>query len=338
VATDSADTLAAVRVLVVTNMLPDASYPGRGSFVRNQVAALRELGVDIVEHWSAPGSRHYIPATRAIRKLLSEQSFDLVHAHYGLPGWCARLAGAKPLIVTFHGNDVRHPVTGRLSRRLVRKLDLVAPVSRALLGPEGNRPGLPLLPGHTAILPCGADLQRFRPIDRAEARAKLGLTPDGRYLLFPASPDRDVKRFDRAEAVAQLTSAELLHGGTIEPEDLPLWMNAANAVLVPSENEGFGLVAVEALACDVPVLATPVGIAPTLLRSVDGCLVAPFDANAWATVATAHLDKPDPRVSGRARAEWFSAELLAARVLVAYRELLDEAPPEPGGDMQANLT
>jgi hypothetical protein len=241
------------------------------------------------------------------------------------------------LIVTFHGNDVRHPVTGRLSRRLVGSLELMAPVSRALLAPEGYRPGLPMLPGHTAILPCGADLERFRPIDRAEARAQLGLTPAGRYLLFPASPGREVKRFDRAEQVAQLTGAELLHGGTIEPEDLPLWMNAANAVLVPSENEGFGLVAVEALACDVPVLATPVGIAPTLLRSVDGCVVAPFEANAWAEVARGHLDELDPRVAGRARAEWFSAELLAARVLVAYREVLDEAPPEVGGDLQANL-
>ncbi len=311
-----------MRVLVVTNMSPDASYPGRGSFVRNQVAALRDLGVDISEHWFAPGSRNYIPATRAIRRLLRAESFDLVHAHYGLPGWCARLAGARPLIVTFHGNDVRHPVTGRLSRRLVRSLDLAAPVSRALLEPEGDRPGLPHQPGKTAVLPCGADLERFQPIPRGEARARLGLEADGRYLLFPASPARAVKRFDRAEEVAKLSGAELLHGGTIEPVDLALWMNAANAVLVPSANEGFGLVAVEALACDVPVLSTPVGIAPTLLRGVDGCLAAPFTAESWAEVARRHLDVPDSRVRGRERAQWFSSELLAARVLVAYRELL----------------
>jgi teichuronic acid biosynthesis glycosyltransferase TuaC len=335
-ASDAA-TLAPVRVLVVTNMSPDASYPGRGSFVRDQVAALRELGVDITEHWFSPGSRNYIPATRAIRRLLREQQFDLVHAHYGLPGWCARLAGARPLVVTFHGNDVRHPVTGRLSRVLVRSLDLVAPVSRALLAPEDNRPGLPAQPGRTAILPCGADLDRFRPLPRADARARLGLEPDGRYLLFPASPDREVKRFDRAEEVARLAGAELLHGGTIEPADLPLWMNAANAVLVPSSNEGFGLVAVEALACDVPVLSTPVGIAPLLLREVDGCLAAPFDAEAWATLARAHLDAPDPRVRGRARAEWFSAELLAARVLVAYRELLAQSAQRARVDPNADL-
>jgi glycosyltransferase involved in cell wall biosynthesis len=318
-------------------MSPDPSYPGRGSFVRNQVAALRELGVDVSEYWWAPGSRHYLPATRAIRRLLREQSFDIVHAHYGLPGWCARLAGARPLVVTFHGNDVRHPVTGRLSRRLVGSLDVVAPVSRALLEPENGIAGLPEQPGRTAILPCGADLKRFRPIPRAEARQRLGLQADGRYLLFPASPEREMKRFDRAEEVTGLTNAELLHGGTIEPEDLPLWINAANAVLVPSTNEGFGLVAVEALACDVPVLSTPVGIAPKLLRGIDGCLAAPFSAEAWATLARAHLDAPDPRVAGRARAELYSAETLAGRVLVAYRELLANTPQtgteDPGPDL-----
>jgi teichuronic acid biosynthesis glycosyltransferase TuaC len=103
---------------------------------------------------------------------------------------------------------------------------------------------------------------------------------------------------------------------------MPDWINASNAVLVPSDNEGFGLVAVEALACDVPVLSTPVGIAPTLLANLSGCLVEAFDAPRWAEVARPHLETPDSRVRGRSRAEWFSAELMAARVLTAYGEVL----------------
>lgn len=311
-----------MRVLVVTNMTPDATNPGRGSFVRDQVAALRGLGVEVELFGFPPGSREYPRAIRAIRGLLRGTSFDLVHAHFGLAGWCARLAGARPLIVTFHGTDVRHPATGPLSRILVRRLDLIAGASRALFSPESGRPGLPTAPCRTAVLPCGADLERFRPLPRAEARARLGLDPDGRYLLFAASPQRRVKRFDRAEQVAELAGGELLHGGRLDGDSLPDWFNAANAILVPSDNEGFGLVAVEALACDVPVLSTPVGIAPTLLRGVDGCLAAPFDAQSWAALARRHLDLPDPRVAGRRRAEWFSAELMAGRVLVAYRELI----------------
>ena len=81
---------------------------------------------------------------------------------------------------------------------------------------------------------------------------------------------------------------------------MPLYVNAANAVLVPSEREGFGLAVLEALACDVPVLATPVGIAPEALGGVPGTLCARFDAAAWRAALEPHLADPDPRIEGRA--------------------------------------
>jgi len=313
-----------VRVLVVTNITPDETTPYRGSFVRDQVDALRVAGVD-VELYSFPvGRREYPRATRAIRRLLRRERFDLVHAHYGLAGWCASLAGARPLLVTFHGTDVRHPIVGPLSRMLERRIRLVAGASRALFAVEAGRRGLRRRLGASAVLPCGANLERFGPASRPEARRILGLDPDGRYLLFPAAPARGVKRHDRAVELAHTANAQLLSGDAIDSERLPAAVNASNAVVVTSDNEGFGLVAVEALACDVPVLSTPVGIAPTLLRGIDGCLVEPFDAGRWAAVARRHLDAPDPRVAGRERARWFSAGLMAERVLVAYNEILQD--------------
>jgi glycosyltransferase involved in cell wall biosynthesis len=314
-----------MRVLVVTNMTPDPAAPARGRFVRDQVDALRREGVD-VELYSFPvGSRQYPLAAWAIRRLLRRKSFDLVHAHYGLAGWCARVAGARPLIVTFHGTDVRHPVVGPLSRRLAPQLDLSAGASRALFAPESGRPGLPRTAGASAVLPCGADLDSFAPGSRADARRRLGLDREGRYLLFPASPARRVKRHDRAVQLARLADAELLCGGAIEAGRMVDWVNAANAVLITSDNEGFGLAAVEALACDVPVLSTPVGIAPMLLRGIDGCLVESFDPARWGAVAREHLDAADPRIAGRERAHWFAAEPMAERDLTAYRELLADA-------------
>jgi teichuronic acid biosynthesis glycosyltransferase TuaC len=314
-----------MRVLVVTNMTPDPAAPARGRFVRDQVDALRREGLE-VELYSFPvGSRQYPRATWAIRRLLRRQSFDLVHAHYGLAGWCALAAGARPLVVTFHGTDVRHPVVGPLSRRLAPRLDLIAGASRALFAQESGRAGLPCIAGASVVLPCGADLDSFAPGSRGDARRRLGLDREGRYLLFPASPSRPVKRHDRAVQLAGLVDAELLCGGGIEAGRMVDWINAANAVLITSDNEGFGLAAVEALACDVPVLSTPVGVAPTLLRGIDGCLVESFDLATWSDVARAHLDDADPRIAGRERARWFAAEPMAERVAIAYHELLASA-------------
>jgi glycosyltransferase involved in cell wall biosynthesis len=314
-----------MRVLVVTNFEPDPATPQRGRWVRDQVEEIRRRDI-AVELFSFPrGRRNYVPATRRLRALLRRECFDLVHAHYGLAGWCARLAGARPLVVSFHGTDVRHPLVGPLSRRLARRADLVAAVSRALYAPEDGRPGLPPAPG-SAVLPCGPDLDRFRPLPRAEARRALGLAPEGRYLLFPADPQRPEKRADRAREVAAASGAELLTGGAIEPERMPLWVNAANAVLVTSDYEGFGLACVEALACDVPPISTPVGIAPWALAGVDGALCAPFDAAAWAVAVRPHLEAADPRVAGARRAAALSAGRMAERTIEAYRDVLAGRP------------
>lgn len=314
-----------MRVLVVTNFVPDAAAPQRGQWVRDQVAEIRRLGTEVEVFSFPPGSSHYLPAALRLRRLLSRESFDLVHVHYGLTAWSALLAGARPLVVTFHGTDVRHPVVGALSRRLAWRADLVAAVSRSLFGPEDGRPGLPPVPG-SAVLPCGPDLSRFRPLPRARARAELGLDPGGRYLLFPADPNRAKKRVDRAVEVAAASGAELLTGGSIEPERMPLWVNAANAVLVTSDYEGFGLTCVEALACDVPVLSTPVGIAPFALAGIAGTLCAPFDAAAWSDALRPHLEAADPRVEGVARAAALSARRMAERTIATYGDVLDRAP------------
>jgi teichuronic acid biosynthesis glycosyltransferase TuaC len=309
-----------VRVLVVTNFEPDEAAPQRGRWVRDQVDEVRRRGVEVDVFSFPPGRAEYIPATRRLRSLLRRERFDLVHAHYGLAGWCARLAGARPLLVTFHGTDVRHGIVGPLSRRLAWRVELVAAVSRALFETENGRPGLPPVPG-SAVLPCGPDLNRFEPLPRTEARAQLGLDPGGHYLFFPANPARPEKRYDRAAEVAAACDAELLRGGSIEPERMPLWLNAANAVLVTSDYEGFGMAAIEALACEVPVLSTPVGIAPYALAAIDGCLCAPFDAAVWSVAARAHLDSADPRVAGAARANSLSAARMAERVIEVYRDV-----------------
>ena len=314
-----------MRVLIVTNLYPTPEKPRLGRFVHDQVEALRRIGAEVDLFTFPLGARAYLPAARRLRAHLADLTFDVVHAHYGLCGWVAALAGASPLVVTFHGTDVRHRAVGPTSRLLERRVDLVAGASRAIFEREGGRRGLHQGRRPTAVLPCGVDGDRFRPKPRAEARRRLGLAENGRFLLFPADPAREVKRHDRAQRVAELAGAELLVTREVDPEQMPDWVNAAAAVLVTSESEGFGLAPLEALSCRVPVLSTPVGAAPLVASGVEGCLVAPFEAEAWARFAAAHLDLEDPRTESAGMAPAFSAERMAERVLVAYGGLSQTA-------------
>jgi glycosyltransferase involved in cell wall biosynthesis len=309
-----------LRALVVTNMYPSPANPVLGSFVRDQVEALRrQPGVEIELVHFAPGARGYARALRALRALRRHhgQRFDVVHVHFGLTAWPVILARlGAPLVVTLHGNDLFHPRSNRITRAALPFTTLPAAVSRAF---SANVPGA----GRTrrvAVLPVGIDLERFRRIPREDARRRLGLDPAGPYLLFPHDPARPLKRADRAREVAG--EDRLLIMGKVPPEEVPYWINASNAVLVPSQDEGFGLSAIEALACGVPAFGTPVGIHPVALEGIEGALCAPYDRDVWRAALEPHLRAADPRVEGRSRAELFSNDRMAARVVEAWREIV----------------
>jgi glycosyltransferase involved in cell wall biosynthesis len=318
-------------------MRPDATNPERGSFVRDQVAALRKLdGLDIELYEFPPGPSALAHAARELRGRYrtyggdwhvratanrrhrgtsrQREPFDVVHAHFGLTAWPALAVPARVRALTLHGTDLRHPRTRLLTRAALASVKLLATVSASL---RAELP--PRLARRAQVLPCGVDVERFQPLSRRHARELLTLDAQRPYLLFGADPARPEKRYELARKLAAACGVELLTLGGVEPARVPLYVNAANAVLVPSEREGFGLAVLEALACDVPVLATPVGIHEEALAGIAGTLCAPFELDAWRAALQPALDAADPRIDGRERAERYSAARMAERVLAAWR-------------------
>ena len=314
-------TAAKLRVLIVANMYPSPSRPSYGVFVADQVAALRATGEVEVEvfHWDAR-RRPWRYALAAFELALTRLDADVVHAHYGLSGVIALAAPHHiPLVLTVHGRDCHHPLVKRLTALVARRAAAVVAVSDEL----ARCCPFPV----AAVIPPGVDLEQFRPLPRHEARARLGLDAGAaRLIVFPADPQRPEKRFADARALVARLAAT---GADVELRpvfgrpraEMPLWLNAADAVVVTSEREGYGLACAEALACDVPVLSTPVGVAPTLLAGLDGCLCAPFDATRWGTFLEGVLAVDEPRVAGRAVAETQGLPEAARRLLQLYREL-----------------
>jgi glycosyltransferase involved in cell wall biosynthesis len=308
-----------VRALVVTNMWPTDAAPQRGIFVRDQVEALRRRGDVEVEVFAfPPGPRALLRAIATIRRRTRGAPFDVVHAHFGLAALPALAALRGPVVVTLHGNDLFVRRSNLVTRAALPLTALPAAVSRAF---SANVPGAGT-DRRVAVLPVGIALERFRPIPRAEARARLGLDPDGPYLLFPHDPTRPLKRFDRAQEAAG--DVPLLTMGGVAPDEVPYWINAANAVLVPSQDEGFGLSVIEALACGVPAFGTPVGIHPVALHGIEGAYCEEWDATRWRAALRPVLDAADPRVDGRQRAALFSADRMADRVVAAWRAVIAE--------------
>jgi glycosyltransferase involved in cell wall biosynthesis len=307
-----------MRALVVSNMRPDAAHPERGSFVRDQVRALAAIDDVEVELFEFPPGAGALP--RAFAELRRRRAAaEVVHAHFSLSALPAFAATAEVRGLTVHGTDVVHPRTRQATRLVLPSIDVLVAVSR----PLAER-----LPGARArarakVIPVGVALERFQPMPRAQARAKLGLHLDGAQLLFPADPARTEKRHDLALELAQAVGAPLLNLGGVPPERVPLYVNAANAVLVPSQREGFGLAVLEALACNVPVLATPVGIHPTALAGVAGTLCAPFALDSWRAALQGALQEVERRIDGRRHAKDFSVAAMAEELVSAWQAALE---------------
>src|SRR6476620_419783 len=180
-------------------MYPTKERPAFGPFVRDQVEALRRRGdVDVELFAFGPGPRALARAALELRRRYAGERFDVVHAHFGLTAWPAVLSRLGPVVVTLHGNDLLVRRSYWATRAVLPFTALAATVSREF---SRNLPGAGTS-RRVAVLPVGIDVHRFRPIPRAETRARIGLDPDEPCLLFPHDPARPLKRFDRAREAA----------------------------------------------------------------------------------------------------------------------------------------
>jgi glycosyltransferase involved in cell wall biosynthesis len=314
-----------VNVLAVTNMYPSKEAPGYGAVVHEQLDSLRALGlsVDVLKIGGAiPANTRnvakYLHAATALRRTVAATPPDVIHAHYGLSGAIASLQRRFPVVTTFHGSDTGYvPWQGRISWAVAR---LTTPIFVCAEG--ANRLGV----RSAAVIPCGVDVSRFRPIERGVARKRLGWDESGHYILLPGSRQQPVKRAELFDEVIERVRLEIgdVVGVSLEQtprSKVPLFMNAADVTLMTSESEGSPVTIKESLACLTPVVSVPVGDVPGLIESLPGCSVAGRDPESLARGVIAAFAAPRSPVL-RQRACIYALSRIAERVAAVYESLL----------------
>jgi glycosyltransferase involved in cell wall biosynthesis len=172
------------------------------------------------------------------------------------------------------------------------------------------------------VIPCGIDLEIFHPMDHGEARRLLGLDPSKKYVLFAYNPNEQRKRFDLIEAAVgmareQLPEIEILHVRQRPHSEMPLYMNAADVLVMASMVEGSPLAVKEAMATNLPVIAVDVGDAVDLIHESDGNYIVPREADALAAKIL-EVCRRGERSRGRERLIPYSMEATAKRIREVY--------------------
>ena len=316
----------------------------------------------------------YLPDfARDMRRFVHEEGrgYSAIHSHYWQSGWAGGHLARDldvPHLVMFHtlGEVKNRARFGEQEpkKRIRHERQIVRRASAIVTASSHERELLERYYGadHKKIhtIPCGVDLERFHPAERAAARRRLGLPLTAPVLLWVGRLEKlkgvdilisavaqlDERDFTllivggderaeglkdelRAQAKAEGVTRNIRFVGAVKHEDLPDYYSAADVCVVPSYYESFGLVAVEAMACGTPVVASRVGgLVSTVTDGVTGYLIPWRCPEPFAEKLEVLLNNPELRANF-SRAAQKSVERFAwRRVALQMASLYDRVLAE----------
>ncbi|HJT97412.1 MAG TPA: glycosyltransferase [Rhodanobacteraceae bacterium] len=311
--------IADVRVFFMQPRYPRLPGLAPRSFLHEAVGddyTLDGIAVEAFEYPAVPGLSRVtngVVAGRLLAQRMRAFAPEVAIGYWVYPDGYATAYAARrlgiPCIVGARGSDihVRDRVNAYMTRGAIAKADLLLTVSKAMRQRAIDAFGAD--PERTRTIINGFDTSIFHPRPQAEMRAKLGIAPDARVVIyvgrfvetkglcelldaFASLAKRDPKlrlalvgdgvmreRLTAMIAEAGLARRVLMPGG-FEPAQVAEWIAAADVLTLPSWSEGYPNVIVEAIACGRPVVATDVGGTREIADESSGILVPPRDARA----------------------------------------------------------
>jgi teichuronic acid biosynthesis glycosyltransferase TuaC len=296
---------------------------GISSIVKRQGDSLEKKGIKIYYYKiQGKGMQGYLANIKPLKNFIKQIQPDIIHAHYLHSGVLASLSGAKPLIVSLMGSDVKSSGLFKLMVCIFSYLFW----SHTIVKSKDMQKSLWL--NKTHVIPNGINQKVFSVIDKNQACVKLGWDKLKRHILFAANPNRLEKNFKLAQnAVKNLYEQIELHTlSDIAPDKVPVMMNASDVILLTSKWEGSPNVIKEAMACNRPVVATDVGDIRWLFGNEPGHYLSSFDAKDMAGKIKQALEFTEKygRTRGRERIIklGLDAEMVARRLVGIYEEAI----------------
>lgn len=290
----------------------------------------------------------------------NRKNLTLTHAHYAFPTGVLSLIGKRlfgiPYVVTVHGGDIdkmakRNQRIADMTKRILQQAQAVIVVGDKLREDVTSRFGVAHANVH--VMSMGVDTSIFNYVPKEEARDQLGLPKDEKILLFVGNIIRAKGLLELVEAFDSLKMslpnsslymigsqkdsyfAEELRSFIRDKDvedmhfkeplgqaELSLWMSAADALVLPSHHEGFGLVALEAMSAGTKVVGTDVGGLSYLLKDGAGVLVEAENPDSLAQGMWSVLDEEAVAIDEsvvRTKIAEHSFEAILKKLLSIYR-------------------
>lgn len=295
--------------------------------------------------------------TSLFHMLKNKREIALTHAHYAFPTGFISMVGKKlfnlPYVVTVHGGDIdkmasKNARIEAMTKKILTTADAVIVVGERLKRDVIDR--FEVQKDKVHVMSMGVDTSIFVPLEKEEARKELGIPLEQKMVLYvgnmievkgilelldasailhkvdPATAlyligsNKDQGFMERFQQKTALLEVPVIHHLPMQQRDVAKWIAAADVFVLPSHHEGFGLVALEAMAIGTTVVGTDVGGLSYLLGDQTGILVEPRNAEALAKGIRQALEEVNDERKSKMKAtvSMHSYEVIAKRLMALY--------------------
>lgn len=302
-------------------------------FAKNLILSVSERGVACHSVFLQSRTSPLVLA-REVKRLqgeLEEFRPNVIHAHYGtMTAAVCALFSRWPLVITYRGSDLNPCSDISMLRSAMGKLLSQLSVLRArrvMCVSKELKSRIWWKRRSVAVIPGGVNLKCFRPLSKDSARLRVGWRSEEKVVVFNAGFDAVRKRLDLAEAAIKAARRWcddirlMVLDGYEKQSEVPLFLNAADCLLMTSDWEGSPNIVKEAMACNLPVVSVDVGDVKERLAQVRPSRIVPRDPVEIGRALADVLQKEE-RSNGYEVIRELSSEIVAERVIAVYHEAM----------------